>query len=110
MAGLDLRIQFVSEPEVIEALSRAAVAEEVAIHPHEIRSSDQRFGLVEAAAVIAIVKGAAEVAQLLAQTYKALKGHNKVTVKTPKGSVTIEGDGATPFEQIRGQIENADIF
>jgi hypothetical protein len=106
----DLRIQIVSEPEVIETLSRAAAAANIATTLHENRTSDQRFGLVEAAAVIAIVKSVAEVAQLLAKTYKALKGRNKITVKTPKGSVTIEGDAETPFSHIREQIENAGIL
>jgi hypothetical protein len=110
MTEASLRIQFVSDRESIDAISEAAAADSVVTEPHEIPVSDQRFGIAEVAAIIAIVHTSAKIAELLCKAYKALRGQKKITVRTPKGSVTIEGDGSTPVELILKQIEDAGIL
>ena len=110
MTDAGLRIQLVSDRESIEALSQAAVADSVATEAYQAPMSDQRFGIAEAAAIIAIVHTAAQIAELLVKAYKTLRGQKKITVKTPKGSVTIEGDSSTPFKVILKQIREAGIL
>ncbi len=110
MTKAGLRIQFVSDSESIDALSRVAAAGSVTTEPHDIPVSDQRFGIAEAAAIIAIVHTSAQIAELLVKAYKALRGQRKITVKTPKGSVTIEGDSSITIEAVLKQMENARIL
>lgn len=110
MTKAGFRIQFVSDSESIDALSQAAAAGSVPTEPHDIPVSDQRFGIAEAAAIIAIVHTSAQIAALLVKAYKALRGQRKITVKTPKGSVTVEGDSSIRTEAILKQIEDARIF
>jgi hypothetical protein len=104
------RIQFVSDRESIGALSQVAAADSVATEPFEVPVSDQRFGLAEAAAIVAIVYTSAQIAELLVKAYKQLRGKKKITVKTPKGSVTIESDSSASVDVILKEIENAGIF
>ncbi|GJH28954.1 hypothetical protein [Caballeronia novacaledonica] len=82
----------------------------VATEPATVPMSDQRFGIVELAAIVAIVKGTAEVGGMLTDAYKKLQGRRKITVKTPKGSVTIDGDGSMSKDAILERIQQADIF
>jgi hypothetical protein len=110
MSAESYRIQLVSDKESIVALSQAAVADSVLTEPLEIQVSDQRFGIAEAAAIIAIVHTSAEIGALLVKAYKALRGTKKITIRTPKGSLTIEADGSASVEAIRQQIESAGIF
>ncbi|TCW83919.1 hypothetical protein C5O80_12460 [Burkholderia sp. SRS-46] len=110
MASAGIRIQFLSDADSINALSRVAAMRSVATEPVTVPMSDQRFGIVEIAAIIAIVKESAEVVGLLADAYKKLQGCRKITVKTPKGSVTIEGDGSLSTDAIQERVEQADIF
>lgn len=110
MTSSSVRIQLLSDIEGIDALSRTASTRSIATEPISIPMSDQRFGIVEAAAIVAIVKGSAEVIELLANTYKKLEGRKKITVKTPKGSVTIEGDDTILTGAIQKRLEEADIF
>lgn len=110
MSQTGFRIQLISDSESIDALSQAAAADSVVTEPLEIRGSDQPFGIIEAAAIIAIVHTSVQIAHLLVKTYKELRGQKKITIKTPKGSLTIEGDSSTSFEAILKQIENAGIL
>jgi hypothetical protein len=110
MTSSSVRIQLLSDAEGIDAISDAAAARSIATGPIPIPMSDQRFGIVEAAAIVAIVKGSVEVVELLVNAYKKLEGRKKITIKTPKGSVTIEGDDSISTGTIQKRIEEADIF
>jgi hypothetical protein len=110
MSERGYRIQLVSDKESIGALSQAALADSVSTEPAEIPVSDQPFGLAEAAAIIAIVHTSAEIAALLVKAYKALRGKKKITIKSPKGSLTIEADNSVSAEEIFQQIGKAGIF
>jgi hypothetical protein len=105
-----MRVQLISDPETIEALSRAAISDSSVTQPYEIATSDQRLGLVEVAAVVAIVRSSAEVAQLLARAYQALRSKKKITIKSPKGSVTIVGDASIAGADIEKQLSHSHIL
>jgi hypothetical protein len=47
---------------------------------------------------------------LLVVAYDALSGQKKITVKTPQGSVTIEGDGLAQEKVILKKIKEAGIL
>lgn len=49
-------------------------------------------------------------AKLLVEAYDALRGQNKITVKTLLGSVTIEGDGSMQGKVILKKIKEANIL
>ena len=110
MAKAGFRIQLISDRESINALSQAAAAGGVVTEPHEVPVSDQRFGIAEVAAIAAIIHASAQIAELLVKAYKEQSGQHSITIKTPKGSVTIEGDSSTPVEVVRKMIEDAAIL
>lgn len=110
MTSSNVRIQLLSDVGGIAALSRAAATRSIVTEPISLSMSDQRFGIVEAAAIVAIVKGSAEVVELLANAYNKLQDRKKITIKTPKGSVTIEGDNSISPKAIQERIDDADVF
>jgi hypothetical protein len=110
MGKQSMRIQIISDRESVESLSQVAAANSVMTEPSELTESDQRFGIAEAAAIIAIVYQAAQIAELLVKTYKALRGRKMVTIKTPKGSVTLEVDSSATVEVILKKIQEAGIM
>jgi hypothetical protein len=110
MSEAPIRVLLISDRESIHAVSRAAAESSVKTEPHELNMSDQRFGLVDASAIVGIFYSVAKVAELLAKTYKILRGQRKITVKTPKGSVTVEGDATTTVEDIGKIITEAGIL
>lgn len=110
MTTKGFRIQIVSDSESINALAQVASDDLLASEPQEIPTSDQRFGIAEAAAIVAIVHTSTQIAELLVKAYKDFRGHRKYTIRTPKGSVTIEGDSTTRAEAIIGQIDEARIL
>lgn len=109
MPNPQLRIQLVSDRESIDAVRRSA-AEGIASEPTEVSNSDQRFGIAELTAIIVVVKTALEVAVLLADAFKAVRGPKTITIKTPKGSVTIQGDGSMPPEAILEKLQAAGVL
>jgi hypothetical protein len=109
-AEAPIRIQLVSDRASIEALSEAAIAESINTQAHEVTVTDQRLGIAEVAAIIAIVRSSAEITQLLARAYQALRSKKKITIKSPKGSVTIEGDASTLREDIDRKLAESDIL
>ena len=110
MANAALRIQLISDGGSIEALRQAAAAQAVATEPVKLQASDQRFGLAEAVAIMAIVHSAAEIAELLVKAFVHLRGTHKITVKTPRGTVTIEGDAKTSADLVLAKIREAGIL
>jgi len=110
MTNAAFRIQLISDSESIEALREAAAAQAVATEPAKLPVSDQRFGLAEAAAILAVVASAAQIADLLVKAYVHLRGTRKITVKTPRGSVTIEGNASTSADQVLAKIREAGIL
>jgi hypothetical protein len=105
-----LRIQLLSDREGIDALTQAAAADSVTTETSEVQTSDQRFGVVELAAIIAIVHGTAQIAELLVKAFNSLKSDKTITVKTPKGSLTLEGGPSTSVEKLLEQIEASGIL
>jgi hypothetical protein len=110
MSAAPIRVLMISDQETVHAISQAAAEISVKTEPHELKVSDQRFGLAEAAAIIGIFYTVTKVAELLVKIYKTLHGQRKITVKTPKGSVTIEGDASMTVEDLRKVIEEAGIL
>jgi hypothetical protein len=127
MSHAGLRIQFVSDKEGIDALCQAAAAESLAtegpldvpptldqpLDPETLRQifidylpviKDQLPVIKDAASV------AASVAALLASSFQLLPGKKKITIKTPLGTTTVEGDSSTSDETLLKVIDKAGIF
>ena len=110
MSAQGLRIQLISDGESLNALSKVAASESIAIESAEIPKSDQRFGLAEAAAIVAVVRTSVQIAELLAKAYKLMRGRKKITIKTPRGTVTIDADSETAADTILAKIQGAGIM
>jgi hypothetical protein len=105
-----LRVQLLSDSESIDAIGKIAAMDSVATEPAELPASDQRFGIAEAAGIIAVIHTSAEIALLLAKAFKLVRGQKKITLRTPRGSVTIEGDATTAEDVILAKIKAAAII
>jgi hypothetical protein len=110
MTQAEFRILFISDQQGIDALSRAAAEERVAIESVKVPESDQKLALATMVAVATIVYKGAQAAELLVRAYKEARSKKVFTLKTPKGAVTIEGDDSTKVEDILKEIEDAGIF
>ena len=108
MLASSLRVQLVADVDTINAIHQSA-GDEMSAEPINIPTNDQKFGVAELAAIIVIAKGIAEIAELLAKAYRTFRGSKTITIKTPKGTVTIEGDASITTETIRAQLEAAAV-
>jgi hypothetical protein len=104
-----MRIQLIGDSTSVRGLSEVAVSQSIEVYPSEVPMTDQRFGLGEVAALIAIVHTAAQIADLLVKTYQTVRSMRKMTIKTPKASVTIEIDDSTSRESILKQLDSAGV-
>jgi hypothetical protein len=95
-----LRVQIVSEIDFINEFKESVRSSSIEIQPKEIDSIDQEFGLAEAAAIIAILYSAAQLAEKIVDVWTKTKRPAKVTVTTPKGSVSIEADAGETIDSL----------
>lgn len=102
-----VRLQIISESTFVDALKDAKTPE-LDLTDHQLPDSDQNFGLVETAAVIAIITSIAELAHLLVKTYNDINNDNlEVTIKTVKGAITVKGIKARNFEYWMKKLQDA---
>jgi len=99
------RFQIITESRFIKELNDIAAQNHVRTEPHELPNTDQNFGLVEATAVIAFVYSVAELAELIVKVWKSTKSSTKVTIKTPKGEITVQGDSYKTTEQLVSEFK-----
>jgi hypothetical protein len=110
MGAGGFRVQLISAGEGIDAVRDAAANTSIQTQATELPKSDQRFGLAEVAAVVAIVHASTEIAGMLARAYSALNKPKKITIKTPKGSVTIDGKAGISAAAILSKMQEAEII
>lgn len=85
-----IRAQVTSEAKLITELKTSADGMEIS--DHALPESDQNFGLVEAAAVVALATSVAKLAEVLVKVYKDINDDNlEVTIKTAGKSLTVKG-------------------
>lgn len=99
------RFQIITESSFVHALEAIAADDKIRTDPHELHDTDQNFGLAEATAVIAFVYSIAELADLIMKVWKATKRSTRVTIKTPKGEITVEGDSYGSTEELILQLK-----
>lgn len=100
-----IRVQIISEANLIDAL-KASTTTQAEFTSHDLPDSDQNFGLVEAAAVIAVATSAAKLAEIIVRIYKEIKNDSiEVTIKTAKGALTVKGQQAKTVEALLHQFK-----
>ncbi len=95
-----LRVQIVADEDFIQSLEQAAKDGAIDVERKPINSTDQKFGLVEIGALIATFTAVAALAEKLVEVWAKTKRPVKVTITTPKGSVTIEGDAGKSVDTL----------
>jgi hypothetical protein len=104
-----LAVQLLASSATIGLLSQAAAEASIEVRPLTVTTADQRMGIVEIAAILALVKTAVEIANLLIEAYKKAREPQKVIVKTPVSSITLEIDGKLSVEAIVQKLKEAGI-
>lgn len=104
-----LPVELVADQAMVEALKQAAADASIEVRPSKVPKSSLFFGVAEAAAILALIKGAVEVANLLIAAYKKLKKTQKVVVKTTVGSVTLQIEDEVRADSIAGQLKRIGI-
>jgi hypothetical protein len=100
-----MRILLVSDQDSIGAVSAVASDAGIETKPHKLAPGPHNFGIVEIAAIIVLAKQAAELADLIVTVWKKTQNPGKITVTTPKGSVTVEGNSKKTAEDIVDQLK-----
>ena len=101
-----VRVQIISESSFVDAI-KGVNTPEIDVADHQLPDSDQNFGLVEAAAVIAIATSIAELIHVVVKVYNEINDDNlEVTIKTAKGAITVKGKRARNVEDLMEQFEN----
>ncbi|MGB3407047.1 MAG: hypothetical protein WBA67_06090 [Jannaschia sp.] len=101
----DIRVQIIADAALIAALKAAETTPDVELSDHALPESDQNFGLVEAAAVVAFATSVAKLAELLVKVYRDLNDDAiEVTVKTAQSTVTVKGAKARNVQQLIGEL------
>ncbi|MBI5716375.1 MAG: hypothetical protein HZC37_01655 [Burkholderiales bacterium] len=102
-------VQLFTSRATIDLLSQAAAEASIEVRPVTVTVSDQRLGIAEIAAILALVKTAAEIAKLLIEAYKKAREPQKVIVKTPVSSITLEIDGKVTVEAVVQKLKEVGI-
>lgn len=87
-----IRVQVIAEKTFIAELKEAGKMDWEKVEDHTLPDTDQHFGIAEAAAIIVVVHSVAKLAETIVKVWKGTKIRSAVTIKTPKGSITIESD------------------
>ncbi len=88
-----MRVLIESDPDFIAAVTGELEADpgaEVAIADSGPDLTEQKFGFAEAAAVVAIVKGVADIVAVVKRTLSRTTKKQKLRLKSALGSVVIE--------------------
>lgn len=99
-----IRVQLISEEAFVDRFESATGDSGLTTERHALAKDGQNFGLVEVAALIVVAKSVAELAKAIVEVWKATKLNAKVTVKTPKGSITVEGDSNRSVDELVAQL------
>lgn len=102
-------VQLVASQATVDALSEAAAQATIEVRPARLSKADQQLAIAELAAILAVVKTGAEIIQLLIEAYKKAREPQRVTVKTPKGSITLEIDETVNAEALADRLKDAGI-
>ncbi len=103
-----LRVQLIADGPTIASIM--TVAPEGSVAPHALSGTDQRLGMAEVAAVVAIVQGSLEIAKLIVEAFQHAERKTSITVRTPKGAVTIKADAAVSVPHVLQALEEAGIL
>lgn len=103
-----LRIQLISDHDMIRRITEAAPPDSVT--PHTLSGSDQRLGIAEVAAIVAVVHSSLEIAKVLVKAFEQANRKTSITVRTPKGSTTIQTDAALSAADVLRVLEEGGIF
>lgn len=102
-----MRIELKSDTQTIAAIKSAAEAGAMATEDRDVAQDGQNFGLVEIAALIVVAKSAAELAKMLVEVWKTTKHDVAVTIKTPKGEVTVKGASTKTVDEVLAELQPA---
>jgi hypothetical protein len=109
----DLEVQIEGDPELITSLGAITSANSESMTLESLGPSAEpsrlKFGLAEAATLVALVKGAVELAKFAKSIYDHLsksKG-KKVVVQTPLRAVTIGSSDATSEARVAELLQTA---
>ena len=103
-----MKVSITGEAEMIEALAheRDDRIKVESVSPAG-EDTEQQFGLVEVATVIAIVQGVQELAGVIVKFWRARRSPRRqsLRIKTASGVVTFELDYDADLETVRGLLE-----
>jgi hypothetical protein len=106
--GDPVKVSITGEAEMIEALAheRDDRIKVESVSPAG-EDTEQQFGLVEVATVIAIVQGVQELAGVIVKFWRARRSPRRqsLRIKTASGVVTFELDYDADLETVRGLLE-----
>jgi hypothetical protein len=102
-------VQLLASRATIDLLSEAAGEASIEVRPLTVTTSDQRLGIAEIAAILAVVKTAVEIGKLLIEAWKKAHEPQKVIVKTPVSSITLEIDGKVTIDAVVQRLKEAGI-
>jgi len=103
-----MRVSIASDTELTPALVAELERSEIKVEEtYEQKDlTEQAFGLAELSIVIALIKGAADLARVLKGLLdRSSKNKQKVQIKTAFGSVTLELDKDLTIEELRQKLE-----
>jgi predicted dehydrogenase len=99
-----IRLLLVSDSECVAALREVAANAQLSPEPHTLPPGSHNFGMVELAALVIIAKSGAELADAIVGVWKKTRHPSKITISTPKGSITVEGDSTKTVEDLLPEL------
>lgn len=100
-----VRVQLVGDKALIDELESAAPKLAISTERREPPGAGQNFGMVELAAIVVVAKGVAELAKMIVGVWKDTKHKSKVTITTPKGSITVESDSKRTVDELLMELQ-----
>ncbi len=100
-----LRVQIIADEDFIRSFEESAKGEAIDVERQPIDSTDQKFGLLEIGALIVTFKALADLAEKIVDVWAKTKRPIRVTVTTPKGSVTVEGDAGKSVDTVVEELK-----
>ena len=99
------RVQIVADMNFIQSFEEVTQDGVIEVQRKEIDSTDQKFGLVEVGALIATFHAVATLAEKIVDVWAKTRRPIKVTVTTPKGSITVEGDAGKSVDDVIAELK-----
>jgi len=99
-----IRVLLVSDAGSMAALREIAANAGVTTEPHEIPPGPHNLDLVALAALVVIAKSVIDLAEAIIGVWKKTGHPTKITISTPKGSVTVESDNRKTVEELLAEL------